>query len=155
MRGHVPSPQEAAARLSRMVRFMNLTYEVRLGDGVWRQVRVGEHLRMRNEAKPDLSLFVFKLEPLILTPYLPELRGTFFATRPGYERQVISWAPTFDMRHLSQIEDARGQSVRVDFRPLTPEAEDWFILQLAKAGGMRFRNRMLIRKDRYEYRREP
>jgi len=155
-RNRVPSPHEAALRLSRMVQYMNLIFEVRLGDGVWRKVRVGQHVRMSNEAKPELALFVFKLEPLIVTPYLPELRGTFFASRPGYERRVVSWAPSMDMRHLSQLDEREhGRSLKVGFRPLTPEAEDWFVLQLAKAAGMRFRNRPLLRKDRYEYTREP
>ena len=151
---HVPSPQEAEKRLGHIIRFLNLSFEVNLGDG-WRPVRVGSRMTMRNQARPQLSLFVFRLEPLVLTPYLPEIGGTFFASRPGFERGVVSWIPTIGMGHLSGWRDVEGPSKKVGFRAMTQDAQDWFVLQLARASGARYRSKQLIRKDRYEYTREP
>lgn len=153
MKRYVPSPAEAQKRLGRVFRFLNLVFEVQLGDGVWRSVRVGRHMPVRNLANPDLSMLAFTLDPWIATPFLPEIRGVFFASQPGYERGIVSWVPAADMAHLSGI--PQGRSVLVPFRAANPDAEAWFVLQLAEVRGMRFRNRQLIRQDRYEYRREP
>ena len=150
---HVPSPVEARRRLGRVFRFLNLVFEVELGDGVWRSVRVGERRPLRNESRPDLSLLAFRLDPWIATPYLPEIRGVFFASRPGYDRGLVSWTPATDMGHL--VRAPSGRSLLVPFRAANDDAQAWFVLQLAKAAGMRYRNRTLLRGDRYEYRREP
>ena len=150
-----PTPEEAQRALGHVIRFLNLVFEVELGDGAWRPVRIGEHRPLRNVTRPELSLLAFKLEPLIVTPYLPEIRGCFFASRPGIERGVVSWIPTADMRHLSQLRQPEGVSRYVRFRCVTEDAANWFAVLLAKAGGMRYRNRTLLRQDRYEYRREP
>lgn len=149
-----PSPEEAAQRLGRVLRFLNLTFEVRFCDGVWRLVRIATHRPIYNEYNPGLSLLVFELQPWVATPYLPEIRGFFTASRAGFERGVVSWEPPSDMRFLSGRVPPGG-SVLVPFHATNDDSAAWFSLQLARAAKAKFRQRAFLREDRYIYRREP
>ena len=151
---HVPSPHEAATRLGRVFRFLNLTFEVQLPDGVWRTVRVGQHRPLFNEAKPDLSLLLFKLDPWVPTPYLPSIGGEFYASQHSFARGFVEWVPTPDMAHLAR-RVRPGSTVRVGFRACNDDAAAWFVLLLAKAARARYRNKQLMSEDRYEYRQMP
>ena len=150
-----PSPQVVEAILSRLGRFHALVYEVDLGDGIQRLVRIGQRLPLSNKQRPDLSMLMFVLEPLVLTPYLPEIRGVFYATALSLQKGIISWVPHESMAHLTGRRLRKGESKQVRFRSTTPQAELSLQRKFAKLTGMRYRSKRLIRQDQYEYTREP
>ena len=156
-----PSPAQAAEMDKRIVRHNNLYFEVKLDDRTWRSVRIKDKMPLRNPVQPKLSMLVFKLTPLIYSPFLSFIHGTFFITSPGVDRGVISWLPEVGMEHfikqLTQTTPSNesARSFFLDWRSGTPDAENWIRVQLALAAGERFRRTATLRPDEYVYSRQP
>ncbi len=156
-----PSPAQAAEMNKRIVRHNNLYFEVKLDDRTWRSVRIKDKMPLRNPIQPKLSMLVFKLTPLIYSPFLSFIHGTFFITSPGVDRGVISWLPEVGMEHfikqLTQTTPSNesARSFILDWRSGTPDAENWIRVQLALAAGERFRRTATLRPDEYVYSRQP
>ena len=139
--GH-PSPEQVKEAQERMEYHRALTFEVDLGNqGVWRQIRIGNHMPLYNPVKPDLSLLVFRALPVIATPYLPKIEGKFFITLDGLTAGKVTWIPGDEQGYLWARGKARDMSTTIEcgFRCVTREAGMWLHRKLAEACGMRFR----------------
>lgn len=153
--GH-PSPEQVAAAKERMRRYNALTFEIDLGNGVWRQIRMGSHVRLYNPVKPELSMLVFRALPVIATPYLSKIGGVFYITLDGLTSGKVTWMSEKAQRHLWKVTRKRGfgeGSIECKFRCVTKEAGTWLHRELAKACGMRFAEHDLA--GNVVYTREP
>jgi len=140
--------------LDRLSRLHALVYEVDLGDRIPRLVRIGERLPIYNKIRPDMNMLAFRLEPLVLTPYLSEIGGVFYATRLGVQKGVVSWVPDGSMAHLSDAASL-GRSQKVYFSATTDQAQLWLERRFARLVGARYRSHKMLHVDQYEYTREP
>ena len=137
--GH-PSPKQVEEAKERMDRLRLLTFEVDLGTG-WRQIRIGNHMPLYNYVKPELSMLIFRAIPVIATPYLSKIGGSFYLTLDGLTAGKITWIPGKSQNYLTgRNELLRPEHAReCEFRCVTREAGIWLHRELAKACGMRFR----------------
>jgi len=134
----IPSPDEMAEASKRIAKFKALRFEVDLGDGVWRMVCLGSHVPLRNPIKPELSMLVFRAFPVIGTPYLSEIEGTFWITLDGLTAGKVTWIAGKTQQYLSGRKYGE-EAKECKFRCLTEEAGLWLHRELAKACGMKFR----------------
>lgn len=150
--GH-PSPKEVAEAKERMRRYNAITFEIDLGTG-WRQIRMGSHMPLYNPIKPELSLLVFRALPVIATPYLSKIEGTFWITLDGLTKGKVTWVSGEAQSYLRmQGVIDKGAACECEFRCVTEEAGMWLHRELAKACGMRFAEHDLSGK--VVYTREP
>lgn len=134
--GH-PSPDEVVEAKERIRRYNAITFEIDLGTG-WRQIRMGSHMPLYNPIKPELSMLMFKALPVIATPYLSKIEGTFWITLAGLTAGLVTWVSSGKQSFLSVEEAGKRNSIECKFRCVTEEAGMWLHRELAKACGMRF-----------------
>jgi len=152
-RQRVPSPDEVAKAQKRVAKFEALRFELDLGDGVWRMVRIGNRVPLYNPVKPELSMLMFGVTPVVPSAYLPEIGGTFWITLDGLTAGKVTWMPSENQLYLVQQNRKWKDGTTCKFRCCTEEAGLWLHRELAKACGMRFREHDL--GGRVVYTRDP
>jgi hypothetical protein len=155
----VPSPDQVAAANERLKKYAALTFEIQLSNG-WTAVRIAHKMPLYNPINPSMSLLIFRLEPVVPTPYLPSLEGLFWLSSPGLKKGVVTWIPDASQEYLigkdyhrTMNALAMGKSYNMPFRCQTQGAGEWLVLQLAKAAGMKFREHDMA--GNLVYTREP
>ena len=135
-----PTPEEMEASLARMRRHQSITFEIELDS--WYTVWLTEKVPMLNRIKPELSVIYFKPMLLIATPMMPEFPGRIAVTGAGVANKRCTWITDYGHR-------------TVGFRYCNEDSLKWINLQFARAGGMKFRHRGLVKPDQVIYTPEP
>jgi hypothetical protein len=114
---------------------------------------------MRIEAKPELTIVVFTLRPVIATPYFREIPGILFTTEVGVANSQASWQPEIEFTEIREggVQRVLENSVRVFFAPATATAAEVLLRRIAKAQGKKYRSHGILTPDggRWYYTKEP
>lgn len=141
MSNKVPHPDQVAAAVARVNKTNNITFDVNL-KGAIRTVWLYSGTPMPNRVQPLLTVIFYKMEPVVATPYMPQIYGHLAVTNASLNTNLATWV-------------GDGWERQVYFRPCNPDSEAWLRVQLARAAGMRFRRHGLVKPDQIIYTREP
>lgn len=128
----VPSPGQVEEAAQRMFSFSKITFEVDIHG--WRTVYLSG---MRPIKTPNVRrvMLSFECHPLVSTPYMPDIPGTFFLVEDGLRTRRISW--------MREIEGKTYHTV-TGFRATNDSAVAWLRLKFAQAAGKRFREHSIL-----------
>lgn len=147
-----PSPAEIEEAVGRIKDSkQRTTVEIQMGKH-WRAVRVTQLRSLPNKIKPELTILFFKPTLLVSTPGMTTLDAWVALTLEGASNNRCTLISDVNM---DNPREALHRGRDVGFRYPNPKAKSYMQQQFARAMGMRYRNKKLVKPDEYEYTRKP